>query len=304
LIAQEPTVEFQAFTRRIRTGRRLSALVVGQPTATNIRLRTAFAARGYEARVTTPDRLPEAPPDLVLTRLDVLPTLDGVEDGMWDVKRLQRAGATLLNDPLALVSAHDKLATALLLGRAGVPHPRTAHVREPRAPGFAPPYVVKPRFGSWGRDVFRCDTAVELAECLDLLAHRRWFRRHGAIVQQYIETGGVDLRLVVAGGAVVGSIERLAMPGEWRTNVALGAVRRLVEPSADARLVALQAASAIGIDLAGVDLAIAPDGEHIVLEVNGAVDFTADYGFGDRDPFAAAAEALAEAARPTLAVAN
>ena len=305
MMAEALAIELQAFAEEcVATGFRRSALIVGQTTETNIRLRRAFAAYGYDAAVTAPDLLPDVPPDLVLSRLDVLPTLDGVEHGLWEVKRLERAGATLLNQPLALFSAHDKLATALLLARAGVAHPSTAHVRDARAPGFPPPYVVKPRFGSWGRDVFRCDTAGELVECLELLVHRSWFRGHGAIVQQYVETGGVDLRLVVAGGVVVGAIERVAMPGEWRTNVALGAARRPADPSAAARLTAVRAAAALDIDLAGVDLAVGPDGEYIVLEVNGAVDFTAEYGFGASDPFAATVEALADAAQPALALAN
>jgi RimK family alpha-L-glutamate ligase len=297
-------IESPILRSRLAAGRPRSALVVGRPTETNVLLAEAFKARGYDSAVRAPDMLPDAPADLVLARVDVLPTLDGVEGGVWALKRLERRGATLLNQPLALLSAHDKLATALLLGRAGVRQPRTAHVREPRAPRFAPPYVVKPRFGSWGRDVFRCDTEAELLVCLDRLSQRRWFRRHGAIVQQFIETGGMDIRLVVAGGEVVGAIERLAMPGEWRTNVALGAVRRPLQPSADARVLALRAAAAIGIDLAGIDLAIGPDGNHVVLEVNGAVDFSADYGLGGSDPFLAAVAALADMAQPTLAIAN
>jgi RimK family alpha-L-glutamate ligase len=304
VIADALAIESQTLRRRVGAGRPWSALVVGKPTQTNLHLAEAFAARGYDSAVREPDMLRDARANLVLARLDVLPTLDGVEDGIWTLKRLERTGATLLNQPVALLSAHDKLATALLLGRVGVRQPRTAHVREPRVPRFAPPYVVKPRFGSWGRDVFRCDTAPELLACLDGLSHRRWFRRQGAIVQQFVETGGMDIRLVVAGGEVVGAIERLAMPGEWRTNVSLGAVRRPLEPSAEARVTALRAAAAIGIDLAGIDLAIGPDGNHIVLEVNGAVDFTAEYGLEGSDPFLAAVAALADAAQPALAIAN
>jgi RimK family alpha-L-glutamate ligase len=296
MIAEALTIESQTLRPRGGAGRPRSALVVGRPTETNLRLAEAFEARGYDSAVRAPDVPRDARANLVLARLDVLPTLDGVEGGIWTLKRLERTGATLLNQPVALLSAHDKLATALLLGRVGVRQPPTAYVREPRAPRFAAPYVVKPRFGSWGRDVFRCDTAAELLACLNGLSHRRWFRRHGAIVQQFVETGGMDTRLVVAGGEVVGAIERLAMPGEWRTNVALGAVRRPLQPSADARVTALRAAAAIGIDLAGIDLVVGPDGDYVVLEVNGAVDFTADYGLGGSDPFLAAVAALADIA--------
>jgi glutathione synthase/RimK-type ligase-like ATP-grasp enzyme len=90
---------------------------------------------------------------------------------------------------------------------------------------------------------------------------------------------------------VIGAVERIALPGEWRTNVALGAARRPAEPPADACGLATAAIAALGADLAGVDLARLPDGRWTVLEVNGAVDFTRLYR-RESDVFEAAVEAL------------
>jgi RimK family alpha-L-glutamate ligase len=283
------------------------ARLVGRPTETNVRLASALGERDYRTTITAPGAaLPVEPGELVLGRLDVLPSLDGVEGGLWALSRAERAGARLLNRPIAMLSAHDKLATALLLGRSGVPHPRTAHVRETKVPErLEPPYVVKPRFGSWGRDVYRCETADELLGHLDALAHRRWFRRQGALVQELVSPTGLDLRVIVAGGQVVGAVERIALPGEWRTNVALGAHRRPVDPPPAARLTALRAVAAVGIDLAGVDLIPGPSGSFLVLELNGAVDFNAEYGISGSDPFISAVDVLTGAiAQPTLALAT
>jgi ribosomal protein S6--L-glutamate ligase len=153
--------------------------------------------------------------------------------------------------------------------------------------------VVKPRFGSWGRDVYLCGDESELRARLERLRQRRWFRRHGALVQSLVEPTGRDLGIVVAGGRAVGAVQRIALPGEWRTNVALGAVRRRVSAPPAARALALRAVAALGLDLAGVDIATDDSGRSYVLEVNGAVDFNETYADG---VYLSAAGALLEQA--------
>jgi [lysine-biosynthesis-protein LysW]--L-2-aminoadipate ligase len=139
--------------------------------------------------------------------------------------------------------------------------------------------------------VERCDTRDEAEDCLARASATSWFRRHGALVQELVPSAGVDLRVVVAGGEVVGAIERVAQAGEWRTNASLGAVRRPVDPPADARALAMAAAAAVGASLVGVDLLPLAAGGYTVVELNGAVDFNVEYGVG-RDALVACAEAL------------
>jgi [lysine-biosynthesis-protein LysW]--L-2-aminoadipate ligase len=279
-------------------------LVARDLTETNELLLAGLRRHGVHAAFATPAVACRRarPQDVALGRLDVLPSLDGVDEGLWQLARLERAGTRVLNRPFALLAAHDKLATALRLGRFGVPHPRTAHIDDPDAlPDLEPPLVIKPRFGSWGRDVVLCPTRRAVERSLRRLRSRRWFRRHGALVQELVPSQGCDLRVVVAVGEVVGAVERRSSRGEWRTNVALGGSRAPLEPDAGARLVALAAAAAVGADLVGVDLLPDQSGGYVVLEVNGAVDFTHDYSLGGRDVFEDAAAALAGAATTGLA---
>jgi glutathione synthase/RimK-type ligase-like ATP-grasp enzyme len=145
--------------------------------------------------------------------------------------------------------------------------------------------VVKPRFGSWGRDVFRCETQAELSACLRRVCRRSWFRRDGALLQELVPTDGRDLRILVAGGRVTGAVERRAAPGEWRTNVTLGGARRPTEAPEDACVVALDAVSAVGVDLGCVDVLTRPDGRPVALEVNGAPEFTGAYSCDGTDVF-------------------
>jgi len=55
----------------------------------------------------------------------------------------------------------------------------------------------------------------------------------------------------------------------WRANVARGARPRAATLGEGERGVALAAAAALEVDVAGVDLLVAPDGGLVVLEVNG-----------------------------------
>lgn len=243
--------------------------------------------------------------DVALARLDVRPTLDGVEQGIRLLGRMAAGGVRVFNPPSALLASHDKLLTSRALKHAGLPHPATAYA----APGesldveLAPPVVVKPRFGSWGAGVHLCRDRGELDACLEALHGEPWFERQGALVQELVRPAGYDIRLVVAGGEVVGAIQRIAAPGEWRTNVALGATRHRFVPDVWASHLALAAAEAVGGDLVGVDLLPTSGMDYVVLEVNAAVDFTAEYSLGS-DVCAAALEALAagvEAADEALA---
>ncbi len=269
------------------------AVVAHRATPTNTRLGAVLTPAQCLARL--------GPGDVAIGRLDVLRSLDGIEPGLWALDRLERAGVTVLNGRRALVNAHDKLATAVALSTSGVPHPRTRHVApwEP-LPVIDPPVVLKPRFGSWGSDVFLCTDEAELDRTLAEVATRDWFKATGAIAQELVPPTGFDVRIVVAGGRVAGAIRRVAAPGEWRTNVALGGRREPVRPSAAACEMALAAAQATGGALVGVDLLPAGPDAWVVLEVNGAVDFTARYEL-DGDVFAAVRAALAAEALATVA---
>jgi RimK family alpha-L-glutamate ligase len=242
--------------------------------------------------------------DIALVRLDIREDLGGIEEGLSAVERLVDQGVTVLNPPSALVRAHDKVLTARTLRRAGLPHPQTRlieHHRKP--PDLDFPVVVKPRFGSWGREVTLCGDRGELQRTLERLAFSDWFRATGAIAQELIPPLGHDLRLIVAGGGVIGAGRRTAAPGEWRTNVALGATVSGVSPPPVAVALACAAAEASGLDLVGVDLLPTGPGGFSVMELNGAVDFRPVYAAPGRDIYADAIAGLSGYPRRSVAVA-
>jgi RimK family alpha-L-glutamate ligase len=273
-------------------------------TETNEALAAAAEALGVPAAVLPPRdalRILE-PGDVALGRLDVREGLDGIESGSVELERMVAAGVEVLNPPCTLAAAHDKLLTARTLRLAGLPHPHTWLIAE-GMPTVAPelPLVLKPRFGSWGRDVVLCRTAAELDAALERAAFRGWFREHGALAQELVPPLGWDIRIVVAGGRIVGAARRTAAPGEWRTNVALGGRSDPVSPPPLARTLALAAAAAVRGDLVGVDLLPTRNG-FVVSEINGAVDFRSYYALDVEDVFGETVLELLRAARDRRAL--
>lgn len=102
------------------------AIVTQRATPTNLALAEA-APHGVRFRLLSPEQAVAElrRGDAALGRLDVLPTLDGVDDGLWALGSLAANGIRTLNRAGAMLAAHDKLLTARLLQHDGLPHPRT-----------------------------------------------------------------------------------------------------------------------------------------------------------------------------------
>ncbi len=273
------------------------AVVAHSATKTNLGLASAWrSSKSYGVLDPLEALRVLHPGDVALGRLDVRRTLDGVEHGLSDLVELERRGVRVLNRPEALLAGHDKLLSARLLESGLVPTPWTRFLGDDWSElASLLPLVIKPRFGSWGADVYRVDEIRELNQLAQDLAGRPWLERGGAIAQELIPPIGFDLRVLVAHGAVVGAVRRRVADGEWRTNVSCGARRiaETVEPRA-ARL-ALEAVGMTCLELAVADIMPLPGGGFCVLDVNAAPDFGLDYN-SDENVFDVAIERLERAA--------
>ena len=228
----------------------MAFLIVGKPSEpTCSAIVDAARELGLEAAALEPSRLDRSARvgDIVLGRLCIRASLAGVERGLDELSRAVARGVFVLNPPTGILAASDKLATALRLARAGVPHPRTALVGGGTLPAVGFPAVVKPRFGSGGSAVTLCEDADALERHLESLRRERWYRRHGALLQELVPVAR-ELRLVVAGGRVVAGAEG--------------------ESTATCRL-ALAAAAATETDVVAVDL-VDTGGTLIVLDLDPA----------------------------------
>ncbi|QGV77872.1 RimK family alpha-L-glutamate ligase [Streptomyces ficellus] len=199
---------------------------------------------------------------------------------------LTSAGVEVLNSADATEVCGDKWRTTLALRAAAVPTPRTALGLTPQAAldaleSLGYPAIVKPLVGSWGRLVVRLPDRAAAEGVFEYVAALPGPQSHLTYVQELIDKPGRDIRAIVVGGQVLGAVHRT---GEsWRTNVALGARARPCEATPEITKLSLDAAAAVGTDIAGVDLIEDRDGRLLVLEVNHRVEFSGfQSAFGDR----------------------
>jgi ribosomal protein S6--L-glutamate ligase len=86
--------------------------------------------------------------------------------------------------------------------------------------------------------------------------------------QEFIkESNGKDIRAFVIGDRVVASMMRTAKDGEFRSNLHRGGTAGPVDISDEEAAMAVNAAKALGLNVAGVDLLRSSRGP-LVLEVN------------------------------------
>jgi [lysine-biosynthesis-protein LysW]--L-2-aminoadipate ligase len=101
-------------------------------------------------------------------------------------------------------------------------------------------------------------------------------------MQEYIRRPPRDVRAIVAGDSIVACVHRIAPRGEWRTNVARGAVSEAFKPDGELKEIILKAAEAVGGGILGVD-AMEPESGYLVHEVNNTVEFKGAQSAGGVD---------------------
>ncbi|WBB77722.1 RimK family alpha-L-glutamate ligase [Micromonospora sp. WMMD882] len=196
---------------------------------------------------------------------------------VYAARCLAAARVEVLNSVAATEVCADKWRTTLALEAAGVPTPRTALGLTPQATlaaldSIGYPAVIKPLVGSWGRLVAKLPDRASAEGVLEYVAALPGPQSHLGYVQELIDKPDRDIRVVVVGGQVLGAVYRT---GEsMRTNVALGGRTRPCAVTPEITKFSVDAAAAVGADIAGVDLIEDRAGRLLVLEVNHRVEFT------------------------------
>lgn len=186
------------------------------------------------------------------------------------VRQFETMNVYTTNTSDAISRARDKLRSMQLLSQLGIGMPTTVCADSPDDTEDLltmlgePPHVLKLVEGTQGKGVVLADSrsaSMSLAEA---------FRGVKAqfLMQEFIrEAHGTDLRAFVVGGKVVASMVRRAREGEFRSNLHRGGKALRTRITREERETAEQAAAAMGLNVAGVDL-LRSDRGALVLEVN------------------------------------
>jgi ribosomal protein S6--L-glutamate ligase len=170
----------------------------------------------------------------------------------------------------ALVRSRDKLRSLQILSRAGLGLPKTVFTNDTRnveaiieEVGGAP-LIIKLLEGTQGLGVVLAENAKAAESVLEAF--------HGlkarVIVQEFIkESKGADIRAFVVDGQVVGAMKRQAKEGEFRSNLHRGGSAEIIELTDEEENMAIKAAKAMGLGVAGVDMLQSARGP-LILEVN------------------------------------
>ncbi len=170
----------------------------------------------------------------------------------------------------ALVRSRDKLRSMQILSRAGLGLPKTVFTNYSKDvskiidEAGGTPVVIKLLEGTQGLGVVLADNekaAVSVIEAFNGLKAR-------VIVQEFIkEAKGADIRAFVVDGQVVGAMKRQAKEGEFRSNLHRGGTAQVIELTPEEEIVAIKAANALKLGIAGVDMLQSERGP-LIIEVN------------------------------------
>lgn len=193
---------------------------------------------------------------------------------------LEMKGYTLYNGSECIRICDDKALTYLTLYKSGLPIPKT--VIAPKTYSSAQqedwcrkaaeligyPIVIKECFGSLGMQVYLANDESGMLEKVKGIGQKPF------VLQEFLPKGaGWDLRVIVAGGEVIGAIKR-SNATDFRANAARGGSVEVAILTKEQQALAIKASEATGAFFAGVDLIMGEDG-FLICEVNSNMLFDA-----------------------------
>jgi len=209
----------------------------------------------------------------------------GTPMGSAVARALEMLGSAVVNSTASVALADSKWHTAMALAGAGLPVPDQQLIACSDGPAdlatigaLGWPLVLKSNSGFGGQEVWLVADQDQLRARLDARP-----RPDTYLAQQFRpEAAGVDTRILVMGGQVVAAMQRRSSTGDFRSNLSQGGVATRHAPSAGELALAVAAAAAVGLRIAGIDLLTTTDGP-MIIEVNANPSLAAHHALGPDD---------------------
>ncbi|MDX5427397.1 MAG: 30S ribosomal protein S6--L-glutamate ligase [Bacteroidota bacterium] len=171
---------------------------------------------------------------------------------------------------LALVRSRDKLRAMQIMARHNIGIPKTAFAKHPsdvdnliKSVGGAP-LVVKLLEGTQGLGVVLAETRKAAKSVIEAF----YGLSANILIQEFIaEADGADIRAIVVGGKVVAAYKRQGKEGDFRSNLHRGGKGVAIKLNRKEKKAAIDAAKALGLQVAGVDMLQSTRGP-LIIEVN------------------------------------
>ncbi|KAF2519218.1 30S ribosomal protein S6--L-glutamate ligase [Flavobacterium salilacus subsp. salilacus] len=298
----QPTIEklkeYYEKNEEVRTGLRIGVLASNPELYSNRRIIEAGEMRGHEMHFLNLKycymKLDADTPEIHYRGGRVLNDFDAIIPrirpsmtfyGCALTRHFEALKVYCLNSATAITQSRDKLYSLQLLLNNGIDIPTTGFANSPldtndliKMVGGSP-LIVKLLEGTQGKGVVLAETKKAAESVINA------FKSLNAniLVQEFIkEADGKDIRLFVIDGKVVASIQREALPGEFRANIHLGGTASVVKATVEEKRIAVKAAKAMNLKVAGVDIIRSAKGP-LLLEVNSSPGLEGIEGATEKD---------------------
>lgn len=194
------------------------------------------------------------------------------------VRQLEMQGVYTASSSLAINRSRDKLRSMQLLAKSGVGVPKTVFSRNStdiddlieKLGGT--PVIIKLARGTHGNGVVLAESKKAAKSVLQAFYLTNEDGTN-VLLQEFVkESAGTDIRVFVVGGRVVASMKRQSLDDDFRSNLHKGGEGTIVKLTEEERKMAIKAAKAMGLNIAGVDM-MRSDRGPLILEVNASPGF-------------------------------
>jgi len=212
--------------------------------------------------------------DKIAENLDVVMPRQGSPMGDYGLvllRQFNQLGIPLVNDLNGITITRNQYISLQILASCGILVPDTCFITKKelfleavnKVGGF--PVIVKQVDGMGGDGVIKINHEKEAIFSLK----RHLKEKKGVLVQQFIPCENrIDIRVLVIGGKIAGAMKLEPRHDDFRANIHQKGRAQKFDISKDIKQLAIKAAKACDLEIAGIDLIIEKNRRPLVIEVN------------------------------------